>query len=103
MKDKQDLSIVFSKKAQHEINSSWIWYEDKQQGLGDRFVDEVMNGIERIQNNPFHYAIRIKSFRETCLRSFPFLIIFRINEGKGIVRIISVFHTARNPHRKFKA
>jgi hypothetical protein len=39
-------------KAQKEILAAWEWYEDQQQGLGDRFKEEVRNKIQSILNNP---------------------------------------------------
>ena len=33
-------SAIISSRAQKEIAQSWEWYEDRQQGLGDRFVKE---------------------------------------------------------------
>jgi len=41
-------SCILSAKAQKEISVSWNWYEDRLQGLGDRFVKEVTNGIFKI-------------------------------------------------------
>lgn len=70
---------------------------------GDRFFGELIFFIEKIQKNPFYYKEKIKSFRETSFKVFPFLILFKINEQKRTIRIVSVFHTSRNPYRKFKA
>jgi plasmid stabilization system protein ParE len=96
-------NVIISKKAKEEIDNAWDWYEDKQKGLGDRFIGELIFFIEKIQKNPFYYKERIKSFREAAFKIFPFLIIFKVNEQKRIIRIVSVFHTSRNPYRKFKA
>ena len=94
-------SCTFSAKAQKEISVSWNWYEDRLQGLGDRFVKEVTNEIFKIQQRPKINSIRYKNYRQKTMETFPFLIIYRINERLKIIRIISVFHTSRNPKAKY--
>ena len=92
---------IFSSKAQREIAESWNWYEDRQLGLGDRFLNEIAEHIRKIEQTPIRFPIRFKSYRETPVPVFPFLIIYRINEKKKIIRIVSVFHTSRNPTKKY--
>lgn len=94
-------SSILSSKAQKEIVKAWEWYEDRHQGLGDRFVKELRNRISLIQQHPDRYPSRYKSYKETSVPIFPFLIIYRINKKKGIVRIVSVFHTSLNPKKKY--
>jgi plasmid stabilization system protein ParE len=92
---------IFSSKAQREIAESWNWYEDRQLGLGDRFLNEIAEHIRKIEQTPIRFPIRFKSYREASVPVFPFLIIYRINERKKIIRIVSVFHTSRNPTKKY--
>jgi len=92
---------VLSKKALKEIAVSWSWYEERLQYLGDRFVEEVKKTIIKIEENPHRYATKYKSYRQASVDTFPFLVIFRITERKKIVRIVSVFHTSRNPDKKY--
>jgi plasmid stabilization system protein ParE len=92
---------IISSKAQREIAESWNWYEDRQLGLGDRFLNEIAEHIRKIEQTPIKFPIRFKSYRETPVPVFPFLIIYRINERKRIIRIVSIFHTSRNPTRKY--
>jgi len=47
------------------------------------------------------YAERRKGFRETKINVFPYLIIYRIQKRKKIVAISSIFHTSRNPKKKY--
>jgi len=93
---------ILSTRAQKEIAQSWDWYEERQQTLGDRFVKEVINKIRLIEQNPERYPTRYKSYKETSVNIFPFLIIYRINRKKKSVRIVSVFHTSLNPSKKYK-
>ena len=91
---------IFSSRVQKEIAKSWEWYEERQRGLGDRFVKEVLTKIKLIEQHPERYPTRHKSYKETPIAVFPFLIIYRLNTRKKIIRIVSVFHTSLNPKKK---
>jgi plasmid stabilization system protein ParE len=94
-------SDIVSSRAQKEIVQSWEWYEERQQGLGDRFILEITRRIHLIKQNPYRYPTRFKTYKETPVPHFPFLIIYRINKKKKSVRIVSVFHTSLSPKRKY--
>ena len=91
----------FSSRAQKEILQAWTWYEDRQAGLGDRFVDEVKKRIYEIEQNPERYPQRKTPYRETGLKIFPYLIVYRVKKKHAIVIIVSVFHAKRNPMKKY--
>jgi plasmid stabilization system protein ParE len=102
MASKLVYSTTISSRAQKEISESWNWYEERQQGLGDRFVKEVINRIREIEQHPERYPNRHKSYKETLVNIFPYLIIYRINKRKKLILVVSVFHTSLNPRRKYK-
>ena len=94
-------ATILSSRAQKEIIEAWNWYEDRQPGLGDRFLREVRARIEKIEQTPERYPTRFRSYKETPVPVFPFLIIYRINKKKKLIRIVSVFHTSLNPQKKY--
>jgi len=94
-------SAILSRRAQKEIIKAWEWYEDRQQGLGDRFLKELKSRIHLIEQYPERYPSRYKSYKETLVPVFPFLIIYRLNKKKKSVRIVSIFHTSLNPKKKY--
>ncbi|MEO6150084.1 MAG: type II toxin-antitoxin system RelE/ParE family toxin [Mucilaginibacter sp.] len=88
-------------KAQQEILSAWEWYEDKQPELGDRFKRELAKKIKSILDNPLQYPLKGR-FHEVKTDDFPYLIVFKIDEKRNQILIVSVFHTSRNPAKKHK-
>ncbi len=102
MANNSAFSGILSIRAQKEIIEAWEWYEERQEGLGDRFIKELTRRIHLIEQNPDRYPTRYKSYKETPVPVFPFLIIYRLNRKKKLVRIVSVFHTSLNPKKKFK-
>jgi plasmid stabilization system protein ParE len=95
--------IEFLPRARKELLEAWDWYDDRWSGLGDRFMREIEKKLEQIQKTPERYAERRKGFRETKIKVFPYLIIYRMQKRKKIIAISSIFHTSRNPKKKYTA
>ncbi len=96
-------SSVLSTRARKELSETWLRYEKQSSGVGDKFETEVFNRINQIKENPERYAEKSKNFRETKIKRFPFLIIYRIDKEQKIIVIQSIFHTSRNPKLKYKS
>lgn len=93
-----ELEIV--EEADLEIIDAYLYYESKQFGLGENFLDELDQYFEKICENPKHFEIKRKNYREAYIRKFPYLIIFEMEEKKVVV--YSVFNTSQNPKKKPK-
>ncbi len=93
---------VLSERAYSELLEAWEWYEDKQEGLGDRFKDQIFISLNNIEKNPFKGTQRKQSFREVPVKTFPYIIIYRIESETSRIYVDSVFHTSRNPGKKYK-
>ena len=91
-------NLQILRKAREDMQKSATWYDEKQSGLGDRFLQEVVKTLRLIEANPLHYEKKFsKSFRFALVHVFPFVVVFKIK--KQIVIINAVFHTSRNPKR----
>ena len=95
-------SIEFDPKADKQYFDAWDWYEERLEGLGDRFVDSVARQIELISKNPLAYPSKKTNCRECAVKDFPFLIVYKIYPKKNILYITSIFHTSRNPRKKYR-
>ena len=93
---------VFLARSLRELFEAWEWYEDRQVGLGDRFRNHVYKKIRNIETYPERYPNKKGNFRETRLKSLPYLIIYRINKRQKKIVLVSIFHTSRNPFDKYK-
>jgi len=92
--------IILQPRARKELLDAWIWYEEKQTNLGDRFEIEVYKQLKEIEQHPKRYPERKQFFRETKIQTFPYLIIYRIDEEEKLILISSIFHASRNPEAK---
>ena len=102
MANKIGYATSLSTRAQKELRTSFIWYEQQQMGLGVRFVEDIELRFRKIEQNPELFSIKHKSYREASVPLFPYVIIYRINKRKKIIKIFSVFHTAQNPGKRYK-
>ena len=91
--------IQFAEEALLEIQESFDWYEGRAPDLGERFLTELDKFLDRIDKNPSIYRIIHDGLRQGLLKKFPFVVLYE-HEGNRI-RIMSVFHTSRDPDKKF--
>ena len=93
-------TIQFKGEALVDVTEIANWYNEKRNGLGMEFLDELELSVKKIKLNPFNYQVQKKNIRQAMLNRFPYLIIFEIEENEIV--IYSVIHGKRNPKNKFK-
>jgi hypothetical protein len=93
----------FHPLVQQDYNEAYEWYEDRQAGLGERFLKAVRHKIEEIAFQPESFGSRSsKRFREAQVDYFPYLIVYKIKKRKGIIFISSIHHTKKHPRKKYR-
>lgn len=83
--------------AEMDIEEAAIWYEKQRKGLGDEFLDEVLNAVKVISENPYIYAVVLRQTRRALIHRFPFALYYRIEEDSLVV--VAVIHGSRHPKR----
>lgn len=92
--------VVFKKRAENQVETIASWYHERQARLGNQFLDEIDFASDFLTVNPF-FSIKYLDVRSYLLNDFPYLLFYRIDEQKMIVRIIAVIHTSRNPLKSY--
>lgn len=95
------LPYVFTENAQSDVVKQVLFYEDRQEGLGIRFLEAVTQAAEAISSLPTGYASYYKSTREKSTQDFPFKLIYTIE--KEIIFIHAVYPQRANPKNKYKS
>jgi hypothetical protein len=86
-----------------DLEEGYRWYEDREEGLGERFLSAVENKINHITTHPEVYGSRQnKAFREAKVDKFPYTITYRILNRKKEIHIGSVYHMSRHPGKKYR-
>ena len=92
-------SIEIRPKAELDTENAIDYYFAISIDLAVRFKDELYATYEKIAANPQFYKYLTRKekgqIRFTRLKSFPYIVIFRV-KGKTVV-VTSVFNTHRKP------
>ena len=91
-------ALEIKEEAYRDIQDAYNYYESKQIGLGDRFVEELEEKINYIQVYPLHFREIEDDFRQVLIDIFPYQIIYEFNNTNII--IYSVFNAYQNPENK---
>ncbi len=93
--------LIIRQEAHLDANEAYTFYEEKSPGLGERFLQELIQRYNQIIEHPeyFGFIDEKKIIRDVKLRHFPYLIVYEIDNDKVIV--YSVFNGYKNPDKKF--
>jgi plasmid stabilization system protein ParE len=83
--------------AREDIREAAFWYNEKQKGLGKRFISQVREKTSFIRLNPKIGSLRYDNVRTIVLDVFPFMMHYTISENSQVIIISAVLHTSRNP------
>ena len=87
--------IRFHPAAKREMIESARFYEEREEGLGLDFLDEVEAYVARIEENPHLGGAVTGDLRRRYLRRFPFFLIY--STTPELVLLLAVAHTSRKP------
>src|SRR5713101_2303548 len=75
-------TIDFHTDAAEEMQAAAASYAARARGLGDEFLDEIEQGLRRIQQFPQLWSIYEGEYRRYLLQRFPYGLIYRIDPDK---------------------
>lgn len=88
--------ITFDSEAENEFRAAASYYEGQQAGLGDDFVAEVEQAVQRIAQMPQSFPLHGSAgFRKCLLRRFPYTLYFL--ELQDRIWVAAVAHQRRRP------
>jgi hypothetical protein len=85
----------FTSPALSELKHATLHYEEKENGLGGIFLDEVDATVARILANPNAWHPLSPRTRRCRTHRFPFGLIYQIRSSE--ILITSVMDLRRNP------
>ena len=89
------LPAILDPEARSEFDDAYDFYESRKAGLGELFADAVQVVFERIGKMPRMHRAVVGDVRRAVVTGFPYCLYYR--EEPGRVRVLSVFHTSRDP------
>lgn len=94
------LKEVFSIQAENELEDALYFYDLISTKIGNHFINQINECIESIILNPESYKLEFEIYRQAVVKKFPFVIIY--TKIDNIILISAIFHTSKNPNKKFK-
>jgi mRNA-degrading endonuclease RelE of RelBE toxin-antitoxin system len=89
------MRIVSHPEASKELEDAAIWYEQRQRGLGDDFLNEFENTLSQIVSEPERWSLFRGENRKLNFRRFPYGIVYSLNQDT--IYIKAVMHLHRRP------
>ena len=87
-------------EAKMEAIEAYLYYENKLEGLGERFFKRIEDTYKHIDLSPEGYQKIHKSYRASKVKNFPYQVIYEI-EGENII-VYSIFNSYQNPAKKHR-
>ena len=85
--------------AEKGVLEAFDYYEDKQKGLGDRFLDYWETHLDIIKQGPLSFQKKHKDFRQALIKPYPYHIIYEV-EG-NIITVYKVIFAGRSSHKRY--
>ena len=87
-------TVVARPQAKNDVLEAADWYDRQQAGLGDEFIEEVVNVFDALALNPLQYCRRhpIQNIRWR----YPKRVSYEVIEKERLVVIAAVIHAARH-------
>ena len=91
------LHFNVSPAADRDLEQACGWYNEKQSGLGDRFVLATRERFEVILRWPeLPRAFGRKAIRKLRIPRSPYSIYYRVIGQE--IQVVAIVHGARDPH-----
>lgn len=87
--------LIIKDEVKLDTEDVYNYYENKREGLGEKFLQELAEAYDRLSTHPQHYGFVNDQyfFRTIKIDRFPYSILYKIIEDSVIVYKIHNTHT----------
>jgi plasmid stabilization system protein ParE len=82
--------------AEEDALEAALWYDDRDAGLGDDFLDEVDAAVQSLRENALLHRVRFADVRRAPVPRFKYYGVYFIIRSQE-VWVIAIFHGCRHP------
>jgi len=94
------LKEVLSIQAENELEDAFYFYNLVSTKVADEFLYQINSCIQSILLYPESFPLDFEMYRKAVVKKFPFIIIY--TKIDSIIFISAIFHTSKNPNKKFR-
>jgi len=90
--------VVVLPEVYSDLEEAGVWYDHKQQGLGARFAEEVLEVWADLAVNPLLNSKKLphRNIRWRYPQKFPYKVVYSVEEGAKKVIVLALLHAARH-------
>ncbi len=90
--------VIAEAEAKREWNEAVDWYEHREYGVGLRFDDALRSFLQTLAHNPERFRLYTRLTRKAKVPPpWPHAVYFTINTEHREVKVLAIWHGARNP------
>ena len=89
------MRVVSHPEADEELEAAALWYEERQPGLGDAFLDQFERTLRRIVAEPERWSKIRSDNRKLNFQRFPYAIVYSVRADALYIK--AVMHLHRRP------
>ena len=87
--------VILLDAARAEFDEAYDYLQGQRLGLGEEFAEKVRAVFTRIATTPKLHQVVLKGVRRAVVSKFSYCVYYR--EEADCIRVLSVFHTSRDP------
>jgi hypothetical protein len=91
-------TIVADPQVKEDLKATRDFLNAKRKGLGTKFIQEYRDFLKNLQTNPM-FQIRYKEVHCLPMKTFKYMIHFKVNEQSKQVHIYAVLSTHQDPNK----
>jgi len=87
--------IEIHEDADEELKATALFYESRESGLGEDFLQRINQAFDAIVDQPFAGQPIILDIRRRLVRQFPYSVVYRVDADR--IFVLAVAHWSRRP------
>lgn len=97
-------TVIVKQEAHQDTIDAYNYYEEKQPGLGERFLEALIQRYQELAEHPTYYSCiaedPLKVLRDVRLEKFPYVVVYEIIDKEVVV--YAVHNTYKHPRNKLR-
>ena len=89
------MRVVSHPEAEEELEAAALWYEERQPGLGEAFLNQFESTLRRIVARPERWGKTRGDNRGLNFHRFPYAIVYCVRDDALYIK--AVMHLHRRP------
>ena len=94
--------LIVLNAAAEDTSEAYNYYETLKPGLGDQFLEELLERFNEIRKHPRYYGFIDEQhlIRDVMLKSFPYLVVYEVEDDAVIIYPVHCGY--RHPDKRFR-